>query len=108
MENQLNTTALYIGVIIYFACMIMVGFLVRKKASTAEGYLVAGRSFGLLFNSAALTACFLGGSIILALPGLSMAWAFGTMARCGALPVLWVVFSACSWPACSTCRSSGG
>ncbi len=70
MENQLNTTALYIGVIIYFACMIMVGFLVRKKASTAEGYLVAGRSFGLLFNSAALTACFLGGSIILALPGL--------------------------------------
>ena len=68
--NNLNMTALYIGVIIYFACMIMVGFLVRKKASTAEGYLVAGRQFTLLFNSAALTACFLGGSIILSLPGL--------------------------------------
>ena len=71
MENNLNMPALYIGVIIYFACMIMVGFLVRKKASSAEGYLVAGRQFTLLFNSAALTACFLGGSIILSLPGLT-------------------------------------
>ena len=68
--NELNTTALYIGVAIYFACMIMVGFLVRKKASTAEGYLVGGRQFTLLFNSAALTACFLGGSMIISLPGL--------------------------------------
>lgn len=63
-------TALYIGVIIYFACMISVGFIVRKKAGTAEGYLVAGRQFNLVCNSAALTACFLGGSIVLALPGL--------------------------------------
>ena len=43
--NNLNMTALYIGVIIYFACMIMVGFLVRKKASTAEGYLGTIRTF---------------------------------------------------------------
>ncbi|MBQ4132793.1 MAG: hypothetical protein IJD04_03540 [Desulfovibrionaceae bacterium] len=71
METQLNTTALYIGVFVYFACMIMVGFLVRKKAGTSEGYLVAGRQFTLLFNSAALTACFLGGSMILSLPGLT-------------------------------------
>ena len=63
MENNLNMPALYIGVVIYFACMIMVGFLVRKKASSAEGYLVAGRQFTLLFNSAALTACFLGGDM---------------------------------------------
>lgn len=65
-----HTTALYIGVGFYFACMIMVGFLVRKRAGTAEGYLVAGRQFTLLFNSAALTACFLGGALILSLPGL--------------------------------------
>ncbi len=69
--HELNITALYIGVTVYFACMIMVGFLVRKKASSAEGYLVAGRQFGLLFNSAALTACFLGGTVILSLPGLT-------------------------------------
>lgn len=50
--------------------MISVGFLVRKKAGTAEGYLVAGRQFNLFCNSAALTACFLGGSIVLSLPGL--------------------------------------
>lgn len=68
--SNFNVTALYLGVIIYFCCMILVGFLVRKKAGTAEGYLVAGRQFTLLFNSAALTACFLGGSIILSLPGL--------------------------------------
>ena len=68
---ELNITALYVGVAVYFACMILVGFLVRKKASSAEGYLVAGRQFGLLFNSAALTACFLGGTVILSLPGLT-------------------------------------
>ncbi len=50
--------------------MVLVGYLVRKKASTAEGYLVAGRQFSLLFNAPALTACFLGGSLVLALPGL--------------------------------------
>ena len=65
-------TAVYIGVGIYFACMIMVGYMVKSKVKTAEGYLVAGRSFGLLQNSMALTACFLGGSLVLSVPGLTL------------------------------------
>ena len=65
-------TALYIGVGVYFACMIAIGFIVRSKVKTAEGYLVAGRSFGFLQNSMALTACFLGGSLVLAVPGLTL------------------------------------
>ena len=40
-------TAVYVGIAIYFSCMIMVGYLVKSKVKTAEGYLVAGRAFGL-------------------------------------------------------------
>ena len=65
-------TAVYVGVGIYFACMIMVGYVVKSKVKTAEGYLVAGRAFGLLQNSMALTACFLGGSLVLSVPGLTL------------------------------------
>lgn len=64
--------ALYIGVLAYFACMIGIGFMVRSKVKTAEGYLVAGRSFGFLQNSMALTACFLGGALMLSVPGLTL------------------------------------
>ena len=65
-------TAVYVGIAIYFSCMIMVGYLVKSKVKTAEGYLVAGRAFGLLQNSMALTACFLGGSLVLSVPGLTL------------------------------------
>ena len=62
---------IYLGVGLYFAAMLMVGYLVRNKVKTAEGYLVAGRSFSLAMNAPALTACFLGGSLVLSLPGLA-------------------------------------
>lgn len=61
----------YIGVGLYFAAMLTVGYLVKSKVKTSEGYLVAGRSFSLAMNAPALTACFLGGSLILSLPGLA-------------------------------------
>ncbi|MBQ4133340.1 MAG: hypothetical protein IJD04_06370 [Desulfovibrionaceae bacterium] len=60
----------YIGVGLYFAAMLAVGYVVKSKIKSAEAYLVAGRSFSLLQNAPALTACFLGGSLVLSLPGL--------------------------------------
>lgn len=66
-----DTIIIYIGVGLYFAAMLTVGYLVRNKVKTSEGYLVAGRSFSLWMNAPALTACFLGGSLILSLPGLT-------------------------------------
>lgn len=65
-----DTIIIYIGVGLYFAAMLTVGYLVRNKVKTSEGYLVAGRSFSLMMNAPALTACFLGGSLVLSLPGL--------------------------------------
>ncbi len=66
-----DTIIIYVGVGLYFAAMLTVGYLVRNKVKTSEGYLVAGRSFSLIMNAPALTACFLGGSLILSLPGLA-------------------------------------
>lgn len=61
--------AIYIGVGVYFAAMLAVGYIVKSKIKVTEDYLVGGRKFTLLFNAPALTACFLGGSLILSLPG---------------------------------------
>ena len=66
-----DTMIIYVGVGLYFAAMLTVGYLVKNKVNTSEGYLVAGRSFSLVMNAPALTACFLGGSLILSLPGLA-------------------------------------
>jgi Na+/proline symporter len=64
-----HLAAIYIGVGIYFAAMLSVGYIVKNKIKATEDYLVGGRKFTLLFNAPALTACFLGGSLILSLPG---------------------------------------
>ena len=66
-----DTIAIYIGVGIYFAIMMAVGYIVKSKIKVTEDYLVGGRKFTLLFNAPALAACFLGGSLILALPGVT-------------------------------------
>ena len=66
-----NMVLVYIGVGLYFAAMLTVGYIVKSKIKSSEAYLVAGRSFSLLMNAPALTACFLGGSLILSLPGLA-------------------------------------
>lgn len=60
----------YMGVGLYFMGMLLVGYVVKSKIKSAEAYLVAGRQFSLLMNAPALTACFLGGSLVLSLPGL--------------------------------------
>lgn len=81
--------AVYIGVGMYFACMICIGYLVKSKVKTAEGYLVGGRSFGFIQNSMALTACFLGGSLILSVPGLTLKFGiWNDDAMWGAMAVL--------------------
>jgi len=77
-----ETIAIYIGVGVYFAAMLLVGYMVKNRVKTSEGYLVGGRKFGLLFNAPALAACFLGGSLILSLPGVTFGlgiWNDGAM-----------------------------
>lgn len=64
-----HLVAIYLGVAIYFAAMLAVGYFVKSKIKATEDYLVGGRKFTLFYNAPALTACFLGGSLILSLPG---------------------------------------
>ncbi len=58
-----------LGLGAYMGVMILIGYLVKDRIKTSEDYLVAGRSFGLFFNSATLVACFIGGSMLIAAPG---------------------------------------
>lgn len=58
-----------IGIVCYFALIILVGYLMKNKNKGAEDFLVGGRSFGLFFNAGTLTACGLGGSLLIGVPG---------------------------------------
>ena len=58
-----------LGLGLYFILLILIGLWVKGKINTAEDYLVGGRSFNTFFNTATLTSCFLGGSVIVAVPG---------------------------------------
>ena len=53
-----------IGVGVYMAIMIYIGYRMKDKIKTAEDYLVAGRGLGIVLSTATLTSCFLGGAII--------------------------------------------
>ena len=58
-----------LGLGAYMGIMVLIGYLVKDKIKTSEDYLVAGRSFGVFFNSATLVACFIGGAMLIATPG---------------------------------------
>ena len=67
---MIANTGIIVGICCYFCGMILVGYLMRNKNKGAEDFLVGGRSFGMFFNTGTLTACWLGGAIIVACPGL--------------------------------------
>ena len=66
---MLGNTGIIIGIICYFAAIIFVGYLMKNKNKGAEDFLVGGRSFGLFFNTGTLTSCWLGGVLIIGVPG---------------------------------------
>ncbi|MBQ4132692.1 MAG: hypothetical protein IJD04_03030, partial [Desulfovibrionaceae bacterium] len=72
MEN----TYLLVGIAIYFAAMVYIGYRMAARNKGAEDFLVGGRSFGMFFNTGMLLACWMGGAIILGTPGTYMAFGF--------------------------------
>lgn len=58
-----------LGVGVYFAIIIFVGYLMKNRNKGAEDFLVGGRSFGLFFNTGTLTACWVGGVMVIGMPG---------------------------------------
>ena len=66
---MISNTGALIGIGIYFIIMISIGYLLRNKNKSAEDFLVGGRSFGTFFNTGTLCACWIGGSIVIGIPG---------------------------------------
>ena len=58
------------GICGYFAIMILIGYLMKDRNKGADDFLVGGRSFGVPLNSAALTAAWVGGLLIIGVPGV--------------------------------------
>ncbi len=63
-----------IGIGGYLALMLFIGYWVKNKISTAEDYLVGGRSFNTLYNTATVTSIALGGSVVVIVPGATYAY----------------------------------
>ena len=84
---MLASTTVLVGIFIYFFAIVFVGFLLRKKNKGAEDFLVGGRSFGVFFNTGTLVACWLGGSIVIGIPGTLYACGiWSSEAQWGILP----------------------
>ena len=66
---MISNSGALIGIGIYFLIMISIGYLLRNKNKSAEDFLVGGRSFGTFFNTGTLCACWIGGSIVIGIPG---------------------------------------
>jgi SSS family transporter len=64
-----------IGLGIYFAVMMGIGFWVKSRIKTSEDYLVGARSFGMFLNTTTLASCMIGGAGMIAFPGVL--YAFG-------------------------------
>ena len=63
------SSGILIGILVYFLGIIFVGFMMRNKCKGAEDFLVGGRQFGVIFNAGTLTSCWLGGTVIVGVPG---------------------------------------
>lgn len=64
-----------VGICGYLALMIYIGYWAKSRVNTAEDYLVGGRSFNTLYNTATIASLALGGSVIVIVPGAT--YAFG-------------------------------
>ena len=76
------STGVIIGILCYFSGIIFVGYLMKNRNKGAEDFLVGGRQFGVFFNAGTLTSCWLGGAIIVGIPGTFYAcgiWDSGAM-----------------------------
>lgn len=67
---MLDGAGVLIGIGLYFAGMIFIGYIMKDKNKGAEDFLVGGRSFNMFFNTGTLVACLLGGTVVIALPGV--------------------------------------
>ena len=63
------STGVLLGILAYFMGIIFVGYLMKNKCKGAEDFLVGGRQFGVAFNAGTLTSCWLGGTVIVGVPG---------------------------------------
>ena len=62
---MLDSAGVLIGIGLYFAGMIFIGYIMKNKNKGAEDFLVGGRSFNMFFNTGTLVACLLGGTVVL-------------------------------------------
>lgn len=69
-------TQIYIGIGIYLAVMLAVGFYASKKVSSAGDFLVAGRSLPLWLTVGTLSATWFGGGTVLGAAGTAFSEGF--------------------------------
>lgn len=100
METETNaiigaSPGVIIGILCYFAGIMLIGFLLRHRNKSAEDFLVGGRSFGLFFNTGTLISCFLGGGIVISMAGTFYTYGmwnsgagYGVLLGLGTIPCL--------------------
>ncbi|MFT4605409.1 MAG: SSS family solute:Na+ symporter [Rhodothermales bacterium] len=69
-------TEIYVGIGLYLAAMLVIGFIASKKVSTSGDFLVAGRSLPLWLTVGTLSATWFGGGLVLGAAGTAFSEGF--------------------------------
>ncbi len=92
---------LQLGVVgLFFAAMLVIGFLSSRKQKTAADFFVGGRKFGLLTVTATQIASAFGGGMMVAHVGIGYQWGFSEFAYIGLIVpagVLLLAWLAADW-----------
>lgn len=73
-------SAIYpVGLIVYFALMLLVGFWAARRVSSEADFLVAGRGIGLLVMIGTVCGTFWGAGIFIAGPGFAYQMGYGLL-----------------------------
>ena len=84
-----------IGIGIYLGIMILIGFFTTKLIKSSEDFLVAGRRLGYIVFSAAMTGCFIGGAMTIALPGVAFEYGLWNDEYLWGINAIWGGFLLC-------------
>lgn len=98
-------TVLVISIVLYFAILLIIGFLTRRKAGDAADFTIAGREVGMILSTSGITAIAFAGTSIALTPNFAILYGLSGGILFGAVMAIGLAFYALAFG--STFRRCG-